>query len=175
MKSGAGLEAGTEGAEETARDGGRDSANRGGAQKGAGRLLSSLSSPCQRLSTVRAVGGGSHPLASRDPKCLPDTIARGSFSRRQLLLPSYPLSSEALAPIPAPASLYFQALPDSAPHQLNIAPQGLGACSIHACWLTASPVPCIPAIEASSHHQANTAGHWPSRAPVAKWSSSSMG
>lgn len=59
MKSGAGLEAGTEGADENC-PGWREGllASRGGAQNGAGRLLSSLSSPGQGLSEVRAVGEG---------------------------------------------------------------------------------------------------------------------
>lgn len=153
MKSGAGLEAGTEGADETARVGGRDSASRGGAQKGAGRLLSSLSSPRQRFSAVRAVGGGSQQLASRDPKHLPDTTARGSFlSRTQLLLPSYPLSSEAPAPIPAPASLYFQALPDSAPQHITSStslPRGLWPVPS---MLAGSPPPLFPVSPPWKHH-----------------------
>lgn len=151
MKSGAGLEAGTEGADETARDGGRDSKGRG--SKGAGRLLSSLSSRSQRLSAVRAVGGGSQKLASRDPKHLPDTTARGSFlSRTQLLLSSYPLSSEALAPIPAPASLYFQALPDSAPQHITsstLLPRGLGPVPS---TLAGSPPPPFPVSPPWKHH-----------------------
>lgn len=59
MKSGAGLEAGTEGADENC-PGWREGhlASRGGAHSGAGRLLSSLSTPGQGFSEVRAVGEG---------------------------------------------------------------------------------------------------------------------
>lgn len=60
MKSGAGLEAGTEGADDENCPGWREGllASRGGAQKGAGRLLSSLPTPGQGFSEVRAVGEG---------------------------------------------------------------------------------------------------------------------
>lgn len=120
-------------------------ADRGGVQKGAGRLLSSLPPHVKGLVQSEQWERGSQQLASRNGRHLPDTTAQGSFlPRTQLSLPSHPLSSEALIPIPAPSRPSLTLLLSTSPVQ-HCSP---GPCGLfHPCLL----VHCLPS-SLFSHH-----------------------